>query len=199
MEPMARALRAEGYETLIVDYPSREMGVQALVDGYVAPAVQRCLKDGAREICFVTHSLGGILVRDFLSRNKLPELGRVVMLAPPNGGSEVVDRLGHWKLFQWVNGPAGGELGTAKTSAPKALGAVTYPVGIIAGDRSINLINSMMIPGSDDGKVSVENTKLVGMADHIVLHRTHPMIMKRADAIQLTLRFLKRGTFAGAP
>ena len=199
MEPMAKALRAEGYETLIVDYPSREMGIRALADGFVAPAVRRCQKKGAGEILFVTHSMGGILVRDFLSRHKLPELGRVVMLAPPNGGSEVVDQLGDWEAFKWINGPAGGELGTGQKSKPKVLGAlgvVTYSVGIIAGDRSINPINSMMIPGSDDGKVSVENTKLAGMTDHITLHRTHPMMMQRADAIQLTLHFLKLGTFA---
>jgi len=199
MEPMAKALRAEGYQTFILDYPSRSETIRSLVDGYLAPLVRECQKRGSKKIHFVTHSMGGILVRDYLSRHPLPQLGRVVMLAPPNKGSEVVDRLGAWRAFKWINGPAGGELGTAVTSPPKALGAVTYPVGVIAGDRSINPINSRMIPGRDDGKVSVENTKLAGMADHIVLHRTHPMIMKRADAILLTLRFLKRGSFTEAP
>ncbi len=198
MEPMAKALQQAGHKTMILDYPSRHKTIPALVDEHLAPAVLACQKNGAQTIHFVTHSMGGILVRDYLSRHKLPELGRVVMLAPPNQGSEVVDRIGDWRAFKAVNGPAGEHLGTAKTSAPKALGPVTYPVGIIAGDRSINPINSRMIEGADDGKVSIENTKVEGMTDHIVIHRTHPMIMKGKDAIALTLRFIQKGTFAPA-
>ena len=196
MEPLAKALQGAGHKTTILDYPSRHKTIRALVDEHLAPAVVACQKDGTQTIHFVTHSMGGILVRDYLSRHKLPELGRVVMLAPPNHGSEVVDRIGDWRAFKAINGPAGGLLGTAKTSAPKALGPVTYPVGIIAGDRSINPINSLMIEGPDDGKVSIKNTKVEGMTDHIVLHRTHPMIMKSDDAIALTLRFIQKGTFA---
>ena len=135
------------------------------------------------------------MVRDYLARHKLPELGRVVKIAPPNKGSEVVDKIGHWRAFKAINGPAGQALGTAPAQPPQALGHVTYPVGIIAGDRSINWINSGMIEGRDDGKVSVEHTKVEGMTEHIVIHRTHPMIMKRPDAITLTLRFLAKESF----
>ena len=192
---MEKALQAAGYKTVILDYPSRTQTIRGLSHDYLAPAIHACRKAGAKQIHFVTHSLGGLLVRDYLSRQKLPELGRVVMLAPPNQGSEVVDRIGHWRAFKALNGPAGGELGTAKTSPPKALGPVDYPLGIIAGDRSINWINSYMIDGPDDGKVSVEHTKLKGMTAHMVLHHTHPMIMKRSDVIRLTLRFLREGSF----
>jgi hypothetical protein len=143
----------------------------------------------------VTHSLGGILVRDYLARHQLPELGRVVMLAPPNRGSEVVDRLRHWRSFKALNGPAAQNLGTDENNLPRTCGPVTYPVGVIAGDRSINWINSSMIPGSDDGKVSVENTKVEGMSAHVVVHRTHPMIMRGRNTIALTLRFLETGSF----
>jgi triacylglycerol lipase len=195
MEPMAKALREAGYKTTIVNYPSRKKNIKTLTDDHLAPAVASCQKKGAKKIHFVTHSLGGILVRDYLSRRHLPELGRVVMLCPPNQGSEVVDKIGHWRTFKLVNGPAGGQLGTGATSAPKTLGPVTYPLGIIAGDRSINPINSYMISGTDDGKVSIENTKLEGMTDHIVLHSTHPMIMRSTEAIQLTMRFLRHQSF----
>lgn len=195
MKPMADALQAAGFETTILAYPSRSKTIRNLSDDHLAPAIQVCRDGGAKKIHFVTHSLGGLLVRDYLSRNKVPELGRVVMFSPPNKGSEVVDWLGHWRAFKELNGPAGEELNTAPISPPKSLGPVTYPVGIIAGDRSINPINSCMITGPDDGKVSVENTKVEGMTDHIVLHRTHPMIMKRRDAIDLALRFLDQGTF----
>lgn len=195
MEKMAEGLREEGYRTLILDYPSRHFTVRDLADGHLAKAVTACRAKKAEKIHWVTHSLGGILVRDYLARYELDELGRVVMLAPPNGGSEVVDCIGHWKLFQAINGPAGTELGTGDEGVAKRLKAVDFPLGVIAGDRSINPINSCMIPGADDGKVSVEHTKVEGMKEHQVLHCTHPMIMKRDDVIVMTRRFLRHGTF----
>lgn len=199
MEPMAEALRAVGYQTTIVDYPSRKKSIQKLTDEHLLAAVQQCQRRGAQKIHFVSHSLGGILVRDYLSRHKLPQLGRVVMLAPPNQGSEVVDKLGHWRAFTSINGPAGKQLGTGDLDMPRALGPVAYPVGIIAGDRSINPINSLIIPGQDDGKVSIEHTKVKGMTEHTVLHYSHPMIMKRKNAMALTIRFLQHGSFKPKP
>jgi hypothetical protein len=121
------------------------------------------------------------------------------MLAPPNRGSEVVDKIGDWKAFRKLNGPAGSEMGTGSGSTPNALGPVSFELGVIAGDRSINWINSSMIPGPDDGKVSIENTKVEGMKAHLVVHATHPYLMKNRKAIQATLVFLKSGTFTAPP
>ena len=195
MAKMERALTNAGYKVQNVDYPSRTASIQQLADDAIGKAVGDCQRDGAAKIDFVTHSLGGILVRSFLARHSLPSLGRVVMLAPPNQGSEVVDKLGWLFLFKWINGPAGSELGTGTNSTPNRLGPANYPVGIIAGDRSINWINSLLIPGRDDGKVSVERTKLAGMSDHIVIHTAHPFIMKNREAIRQTIHFLRSGAF----
>jgi hypothetical protein len=139
--------------------------------------------------------MGGILVRAWLSRHRPSNLGRVVMLAPPNAGSEVADKLRDRGFYRWLNGPAGQELGTDPDSVPNTLGPVDFPVGVIAGDRSINWINSMMLPGPDDGKVTVERTRVDGMADHLVIHVTHPFIMKKAEVIEQTLAFLEQGRF----
>ena len=197
MEKMERALTEAGFKVQNVDYPSRSAPIEKLANDAIGNAVADCEKDGATKIDFVTHSLGGILVRSYLSRHEIPKLGRVVMLAPPNQGSEVVDKLGWFFLFKWINGPAGNELGTNSNSIPNKLGAANFPVGIIAGDRSINWINSLfLIPGSDDGKVSVERTKLAGMSDHIVIHATHPFIMKNSKAIRQTIYFLRNGNFS---
>jgi pimeloyl-ACP methyl ester carboxylesterase len=198
MAKMERALTNAGYQVKNVDYPSRKASVQQLADDVIGKAVGDCQRDGAVKIDFVTHSLGGILVRSYLARHSIPSLGRVVMLAPPNQGSEVVDKLGWLFLFKWINGPAGSELGTGTNSTPNWLGAATFPVGIIAGDRSINWINSLLIPGRDDGKVSVERTKLAGMSDHIVIHATHPFIMRNREAIRQTIEFLRTGGFEHA-
>jgi pimeloyl-ACP methyl ester carboxylesterase len=195
MVKMKNALTAAGYKVRNVDYPSRTASVQKLADDAIGRAVGDCQRDGATKIDFVTHSLGGILVRSYLSRHEIPSLGRVVMLAPPNQGSEIVDKLGNWWLFRKINGPAGNELGTDTNSTPNKLGPANFPLGIIAGDRSINWINSFLIPGSDDGKVSVKRTKLAGMADHIVIHATHPFIMRNREAIRQTIQFLRAGSF----
>lgn len=195
MLPMERALTASGYRVINVDYPSRTASIDKLSDDAISHAVADCQKDGAVKIHFVTHSLGGILVRSYLSRHTIPNLGRVVMLGPPNQGSEVVDQLGSWWLFKKLNGPAGDELGTDKNSTPNMLGAANFCVGIVAGNRSINWINSWLIPGRDDGKVSVERTKLAGMTDHIVIASAHPFLMRNRMVIRQTIHFLHLGEF----
>ncbi len=195
MIPMGQALSLAGYKVLNMEYPSRSASVEKLSDDAIGGAVADCQKRGAARIDFVTHSLGGILVRSYLARHAIPNLGRVVMLGPPNQGSEVVDKLGSWWLFQKLNGPAGNELGTGPDSTPNRLGPANFCLGIIAGDRSINWINSLLIPGPDDGKVSVERTKLAGMTDHIVIHSAHPFLMFNRSVIKQTIYFLGNGSF----
>jgi len=195
MAVMERALTQAGYTVLNVDYPSRSESIEHLGEDVVGKAVADCERDGAVRINFVTHSLGGILVRSYLANHPVPSLGRIVMLGPPNQGSEVVDRLGGWWLFKKINGPAGNELGTGKDSVPNRLGPANFCTGIIAGNWTINWINSLIIPGSDDGKVSVERTRLAGMADHIVISSAHPFLMRNASAIRQTIYFLRNGKF----
>ena len=195
MIPMERALTKAGYKVLNVNYPSRTGSIERLSEDAIGSALKECQSDGAVRIHFVTHSLGGILVRSYLSRHAIPNLGRVVMLGPPNQGSEVVDKLGRFWLFRKINGHAGNELGTDVNSTPNKLGPADFSLGAIAGNRSINWINSLLIPRSDDGKVSVERTKLAGMTDHIVIRVTHPFIMRNKTAIQQTIHFLRSGRF----
>jgi pimeloyl-ACP methyl ester carboxylesterase len=195
MNKMEKVLLAAGYSVENVDYPSRTGSIARLSD----EAIDRSLADpklqGCSRIHFVTHSMGGILVRSYFSRHAVGNLGRVVMLGPPNRGSEVVDRLGSWWLFRELNGPAGDELGTNPDSTPNRLGPVNFELGVIAGDRSINWINSLMIKGPNDGKVSVENTKVAEMKGFLVVHVPHPFLMSNKGVIQNTLQFLKYGAF----
>jgi hypothetical protein len=135
------------------------------------------------------------VVRQYLATHELPELGRIVMLGPPNQGSEVVDRLGRLRLFHWINGPAGQELGTSSQSLPRQLPPPKTKFGVIAGTHSINWILSCLIPGTDDGKVSVERAKLAGMADFITVPVSHPFLVRNRQAIGLTLAFLHSGSF----
>lgn len=195
MAPMENALAGAGFTTANISYPSRRQPIHRLAEEAIGQALNAGGSARGSRVHFVTHSLGGILVRSYLDRHPLPQLGRVVMLGPPNRGSELVDRLGGWSLFKWLNGPAGNELGTAPSSTPNQLGRANFQVGVIAGNRSINWINSLLIPGPDDGKVSVERTRLDGMVDHIVVPATHPFLMRHRTAIRQTIAFLRHGRF----
>jgi pimeloyl-ACP methyl ester carboxylesterase len=195
MTKMAAALEADGFTVLNVGYPSREAKIETLAANVIGGALaDPKLRDAAR-IHFVTHSMGGILVRQYLKTKRPTNLGRVVMLGTPNQGSEVVDKIGDWRVFSAINGPAGRQLGTGKDSVPNQLGPVDFELGVIAGDRSINWINSLMIPGPDDGKVAVERTKVAGLKAHRVVHVTHPFLMKNTEVIRETIHFLRHGRF----
>jgi triacylglycerol esterase/lipase EstA (alpha/beta hydrolase family) len=193
MHRLADALEKAGFFTVNYHYPSTKSTVEALAEEEIPKALCLCPKNS--KIHFVTHSMGGILVRQYLSRNTLETLGRVVMLGPPNQGSEVVDSLKSFPGFKLINGPAGMQLGTQKPNLPKRLPSVDFELGVIAGSRSINLILSLILPWPNDGKVSVENTKVVGMSDHIVLPVTHPFMMRNKQVIEQVITFLKQGAF----
>jgi len=195
MHSIANNLRTKGYLVVNVDYPSRRHAIEELADMAVNEGLRICRARGARKIHFVTHSLGGILIRQYLAGQDIEELGRVVMLAPPNQGSKVVDRFSAYPGFGWLNGPAGYQLGTGKNSIPLRLGPADFEVGIIAGDRTINYILSTAFDEPNDGKVSVEDTKLDGMKDFLVVHRTHPFIMQASEVIEQVYNFLKNGSF----
>lgn len=217
MEKMAAQLASAGYAVCNIDYPSRKYRIEVLAKDYVAPAIRRCFPKPTAPIAFVTHSMGGIVLRQLAATKAVSSIGRAVMLSPPNQGSAVVDRLGGLAPFRWLNGPAGAQLATigantvgarhALPQQPNAirarhalplleqLGPAPFELGIITGTRSINLLLSLLLTGPNDGKVTVESAQLQGMKAFLTVPVSHPFIMQNHAVMAETLYFLQHGTF----
>lgn len=196
MNKMQRALIDEGFETANISYPSRDKTVEELADIAVTGGLNACRsKSGDGRVHFVTHSLGGILLRQYLSTREIEGLGRVVMLAPPNQGSAAVDKLSDVPGYDWLNGPAGRQLGKGEDSVPLKLGPAKFELGVIAGNRSIDPMTSAVLENPDDGRVSVEDTRLDGMDDFVVVEHSHAFMMRMPRPIELTIQFLNNGSF----
>jgi pimeloyl-ACP methyl ester carboxylesterase len=187
-----------GFRVVNFGYPSRSEPLEALTDS-LRSAVAHCCSDGNGHLHFVTHSMGGVLVRLLLAGRAEPFEGRVVMLSPPNQGSEIVDEFSDSPLLRALLGPAGVRLGTDSMGIASELPPVDFSLGIITGDRSINPIGSWLIPGPDDGKVAVENARVEGADDFLVIPATHTFIMNRADVAELVVHFLRYGAFEDPP
>ncbi|HBC58437.1 MAG TPA: alpha/beta hydrolase [Gammaproteobacteria bacterium] len=194
MHRIERILTREGYYVVNVNYPSRKYAIETLAPMAVNSGLERCQQQNTKLVNYVTHSLGGILVRYYYQHQTIMP-NRVVMLGPPNQGSELVDKLRNFRGYVLLNGPAGLQLGTGNDSFLTTLDPVNFKLGVIAGNQSINLFLSTLLSHPNDGKVSVESTKVAGMCSFVSLPTTHPFMMGNTAVIQQTVHFLKYGEF----
>jgi pimeloyl-ACP methyl ester carboxylesterase len=194
MRPLERTLSAWGYRVVNLTYPANREAIQDLAQR-LHTKLAECCAAPSRRVHFVTHSLGGIVLRYYLKTHRIENLGRVVMLSPPNGGSELVDLMGRLPVVRQHLGPSRRQLSTDASSLPAQLGPVDFELGVITGNWSWNPVSSWVIPGPDDGKVSVERAKVAGMNDFLVVAHSHTFIMSSPSVIAQTLTFLREGKF----
>ncbi len=190
------ALVDAGYCVWNRSYPSRTDNIEWLAAITINDGLAYCEAHRTNRTHFVSHSLGGILIRQYLQDNRIENLGRIVMLSPPNQGSEIADLLQDHPVFRLATGPAGQQLGTDANSLPLRLAPIPGEIGIITGIRSFDPWFSPIIPGEDDGKVSVEHAKLAEMIDFLAVDSSHTFIMRNNSVITQILSFLQHGKFS---
>lgn len=195
MKRIEWAFEEKGYRVINVNYPSSKLSIEDAARLTLARIVETEAWDPTVRIHFVTHSQGGIILRAYLANHPPPNLGRVVMIAPPNHGSELVDKFKGFPFFKFFTGPAGQELGTDADSTPQKLPPASFELGVIAGDRTLNPFYSMFLPGPDDGKVSVASTRLEGMGDFVVVHSSHTYLPWRRRVVDECVHFVTEGRF----
>ena len=189
---LASRLEDAGYDVHRVGYSSLDQMPEEILKD-ISLQINQCCQNHTQNVHFVGHSLGGLMVRAYLQNNKIDRLGSVVLLGTPNQGSEMADHFINSCVMDIV-GPTAKALGTDKNSFPKSLKAPYYPVGIIAGETSDN-INNTIIPGKDDGLVSIEATKIDGMTDFIIIKTSHSMMRYNSEVADQTIEFIKNGVF----
>jgi hypothetical protein len=196
MSSIESKLKRQNYFVVNEDYPSTKKSIRTLANQYIPLMVDRCLINHSDQINFVTHSLGGILLREYLKDHEISQLSHIVMLAPPNHGSQLADLLHNNWLYKYITGPSGQELTSYKLSAPNTLNYLDqYQLGIIAGNYSLIPFSNFIFHEENDGKVAVSSTKLKEMKDFIVLPVGHTFMMNDSLVQQQILNFLNNGKF----
>ena len=199
LKSMELALEEAGYRVANVSYPSLAEPIESLAVEAVEEGLSRCRADGLSRFHFVTHSMGGILVRQYLSAQEIDGLERVVMLAPPNQGSQFADYVGATPLKRVYEPEVLAQLGTGDESVPRRLGPPDFELGVIAGTRN----RRGFLPGSpsepSDGVVTVEETRTAGMKDFLEVPATHTSMVWNAEVKRQTIHFLRHGRFDHSP
>jgi len=196
MGRIAAALKTAGYVTLAPNYRWRSHSLGQMVAA-LTPVLAAFEARLNGPLHFVTHSLGGLVARGLITASRPARLGRVVMLGPPNAGSELADLAFRLHLHRLILGPVGAHLRTVRSREDEnLLGPVDFDLGVIAGSRPLDpLLWRLALSRPNDGKVTIAATRIAGMADHIVLPVSHILMTSDPGVIAQIGAFLGNGRF----
>jgi len=187
-----RRLQKLGFEVYAPYYSSMSLSVEQALE-VVRPRLEAIPPSSS--LYLVTHSMGGIIARLWIARYRPPNLTRVVMFAPPNHGTQLVDRLGHLFFLKRLLGPAFLELSAHPRSLPNSLPPPDFEVGIIAGTRALNPLGARILPKPNDGIVSAQSARLEGMNDYLTVPYSHRLMLSVPAVIEQAVHFLRFGRF----
>ncbi|MCH2547951.1 MAG: hypothetical protein MK052_10135 [Alphaproteobacteria bacterium] len=196
MAKVARTFSHAGYKDDNIGYNSTRDTLHIIIDE-VYKRIRRYSDDANQRVHFVCYSLGCLVTRGIIEQHRPANLGRVVMMGPPNQGSELADYLKHHTISNWLLGPNLPQLGTGNREMLERLigNRANYELGIIAGQDAIDPIGAYILPDADDGRVPVERTKLAGMKEHLVVNANHTTLIMNSDVIAQALHFIEHGRF----
>lgn len=194
---MEKALIEAGFDAVAISYPSTRSTIEEHAEG-LARLLDR--QEGSETVSFVTHSMGGLVVRHLLAREAawMGRIGihRIVLIAPPNQGSAIARLLEDVPAYRLIYGAAGQQLTPEEVSKIPML---AHSFAIIAGGKRDGSGFNPLLPGDDDGTVRVAETDLDGAADFLVVPEIHATISNHPDTVRATIGFLKQGKFNAAP
>lgn len=183
-------VRQAGFTAVAMTYPSRSAPIEGLSD-FVA---RRLPPAPGGRIHFVTHSLGGLVVRHLARTQPAVPVGRVVMIGPPNQGSRLARHLARSRAMRRLAGPIGPLLASPPDEIARVLGPVDFELGVIAGDVRRSVLAGWLA-GPSDGRLLIPETQIAGMRDFVAVRRGHALLMNDARTIDQTIHFLRHGAF----
>lgn len=194
MEKLENALAEEGYSVINQSYPSRKYNIDILASSFLDKIIKTYCVNKKKKIHFVTHSLGGIILRRYLQKKPILNMGRTVMIAPPNHGTKWVDFIKKTPFFiRWALGKAGRQLGKKHSILSKLPKKANFELAVIAATHSYNTFSSFIFKTKNDGTVTVNDTKLLGMKDFIEVTTTHCIAPRNEEVIKHTVNFINYG------
>lgn len=199
LKPTVKYLNQRGYTPVRFTYDSRSPLLEMELVERIDTLIREQCPDPKRRIHFVAHSMGCIVTRLYLKHRQPKRLGRVVLLTPPNQGTELADLVGRSELLKEFFGKGASDLGTHAASLPNSLPAATYAPGIIMGNRSMFAPLSWYLQGPDDGVIRVERGKMPGMGGFIVVPSTHTRLPGASGALREMDHYLQTGKFSSGP
>lgn len=195
MQPLARAVEDAGYRAVNVSYPSRTLPLEEIARDFLPAQLEAHGVAAAPCVHFVAHSMGSLVVRAYLRDHRPANLGRVVMLGPPNHGSVAADAAQGWAPLRWIVGVNLPRLGTGEAGVAPRLGRADFELGIVAGTARVNPLFETVLKGEHDGVVTLESARLDGMGDFLVVPHSHTVMLWRKEVIAQVVEFLRHGKF----